>query len=332
MQSGSSASRKFIPKAVTVLTLSSASSAWGVGLPSSLGGPILVFGKIGQVGSALVRLLGSRAIPPSVEEVDFEKPRAVSSWLERYPARPVAVINAAAYTQVDQAEKEESRAFSINAESPALIASYCAKRDIPFVHYSTDYVYPGDGVEPWTEQSKTGPLSAYGRSKLAGDEAIAAAHGKFLNFRTSWVYDSMGQNFVNTMLKLGAERENLRVVSDQIGAPTYALHLAHATLRTLEAALLQARFPSGVYHACNSGETSWHGFAEEIFAQARKLGFPLKVKEVKSIPSSEYPTPARRPENSRLNCAEMRKVFGIELPNWKIGLKECLEAKGHSSQ
>ena len=291
---------------------------------------ILVLGTQGQVGTELAKILKAQGRPYAtlgLPELDFSRPETLIPLIQKTTekARLTAVINAAAYTAVDQAEKESVPAFKINAEAPGLLATWCAANGLPFVHYSTDYVYPGNGTRPWSEEDATGPLNVYGRSKLAGEDAVRAAGGSFLIFRTSWVYAAHGKNFVNTMLRLGAEREELQIVRDQVGAPTYAPHLAQATLTALAAAMATPVFPSGVYHACNAGETTWQTFAETIFAEARERGFPLKVKTVHGIPSADYPTPAIRPLNSRLNLLKLKNTFGIEMPAWQIGLRECLE-------
>ncbi|MCC7260562.1 MAG: dTDP-4-dehydrorhamnose reductase [Alphaproteobacteria bacterium] len=287
--------------------------------------PVLVTGITGQVGGALVAGLYERVVGVGREELNLSDPQNIYKTLESI--RPAAIINPAAYTLVDKAEEEEMLATAINADAPAEMARYCRDAGIPFVHYSTDYVFDGHGERPWKEEDATGPLGAYGRSKLAGEQKIAAIGGKYLIFRTSWVYDATGKNFVNTMLRFGAEREQMRVVSDQFGAPTYAPHLATATVEALENAVAMPAFPSGIYHLCNGGVTNWHAFAEAIFAEARVHGVALKVSAVEAIPSSAYPTPAKRPTNSRLNMDKLRTVLGITMPDWTEGLKECMEEK-----
>ncbi len=292
---------------------------------SSAHQPILVFGQGGQVGRALMARLGSFGICPSIEEADFLKPHTLPDVVRKY--NPLAIINAAAYTAVDKAEQEESIAHTINAEAPKVLAEFAANEDVPLLHYSTDYVYPGGGESQWLEDSPTGPLNLYGKTKLAGDEAIIAAGGEHLIFRTSWVFDEEGKNFINTMLRLGAERETLSVVADQIGAPTYAMDIARYSLLALSHAIEYDEFPSGIYHLCNKGETSWHGFAEAIFAKARALGVPLTVKEVAPILTSAYPTPAQRPLNSRLSLAKIEESFGFSIERWDDALERCLENK-----
>ena len=289
---------------------------------------IWVIGETGQIGNALVRLLGESAISPSAREIDLSLPDRVAGHFDRLEVQagsPVAVVNAAAYTQVDQAEGDESVAFKVNAEAPGEMARWCQRRAIPFLHYSTDYVYRGNGTSPWREDDPPDPLNAYGRTKLKGDQLVEASGARYLIFRTSWVYDARGRNFFNTILRLGQEREALRVVADQIGAPTYAPHLAHLTVAVLNQALRIERFPSGIYHAAHGGAVSWHGFAEAICAAAENKGLALKVNRVDPVPTAEYPTAARRPLNSRLDTTKLETVFGSRLPEWRRGLDECME-------
>ena len=283
----------------------------------------MVIGASGQVGRALVEILGDRAHPITRRDIDLADPSGIHAALDGLS--PSAVINAAAYTQVDRAESEEELARTVNAESPGILARWCSVRSVPFIHYSTDYVFDGSGEEPWKEDDPVGPLGAYGRTKLEGEGRVVDAGGRHLIFRTSWVYDSSGQNFLRTMLRLGAERETLAVVDDQHGAPTYARHLAEATVAALERATGSPEFPSGIYHLCNTGETTWCGFARSIFDEARRLGLPLKVESVSGIPTSAYPTPARRPHNSRLDTAKAARALGVSLPGWRAGLTHCIE-------
>lgn len=286
---------------------------------------IAVLGAGGQVGRALLSTLKERAIGLSRTEADLAEPGTVLKALERIA--PDAVINAAAYTQVDKAESETSLAQKVNAYASGKIAEWCAEKQIPLVYYSTDYVFDGVGEIPWEEIDPTAPLNTYGKTKLAGERAIEAVAGNYLIFRTSWVYDAEGGNFLNTMLRLGAERESLRIVADQHGAPTYAPHLAQATVKALDRAIGMEVFPRGIYHAANAGETTWYGFAQAIFAQAREEGMQLAIKTVEPIPSVAYPTPAVRPLNSRLNCQRLHNVFGVSLPQWEQGLAEAMEKK-----
>jgi dTDP-4-dehydrorhamnose reductase len=292
--------------------------------------PLLILGANGQIGSALIQLLGSQGVGITRNEVDCSNmdqfARELSLVLEKY--HPSAVINAAAYTQVDRAEQEQSLAFTVNAEAPTKAASMCAALSIPFIHYSTDYVFPGHGNQPWKEEDPTGPLNVYGKSKLEGERGVAAAGGQWLIFRTSWVYDHSGKNFLKTILRLAGERETLRIVSNQWGAPSYASHLAQATLQALKSAQRLGgsdAFPSGIYHLCNQGATSWYGFAEAIVQQARAQLIPLQVKTIEPILTSDYPTPAKRPLNSRLDLSKLKRSFDLTLPPWEVGLKECMK-------
>jgi len=286
--------------------------------------PLLVIGSTGQLARAL-KVLCPEAVFLARAQADLAFPQKVTEALEGYD--PCAVINAAAYTQVDNAEKEEALATTVNASSPAAMAIYCAGKHIPFVHFSTDYVFDGSGNAPWKEDDAPAPLNAYGRSKLAGEDAITHIGGRTLIFRTSWLYDAPGKNFLNTILRLATEREEMKIINDQFGAPTYAPHLAAAVLDILETAMMSKVFPSGVYHLCNKGETSWYGFACAIVEHARRLNMPLKVSQIHQIPASEYPLPAKRPHNSRLDCAKALSMFGVSLPAWRDGLKDCMELK-----
>lgn len=275
---------------------------------------ILVTGGTGQVGFELQRqlaLLGT-VLAPSRQELDLASPQAVAHWLEQH--RPGLIVNAAAYTAVDKAEEEPELARRLNAELPAQLAEYSAARGQWLVHYSSDYVYPGSGRAPWQEQDATGPLSVYGQTKLEGDQAVQQSGCKHLIFRTSWVYSARGHNFMKTMLRLGRERDALKVVSDQIGAPTPARLIAQVT-----ALALQCQLEPGVYHLSPRGETSWHGFACEIFNQAGAAGEGLAIcpDGVAAIPTAEYPTPAQRPLNSRLSLNKLENALGIQLPNWQ---------------
>ncbi|NDD91165.1 dTDP-4-dehydrorhamnose reductase [bacterium] len=293
---------------------------------------ILVTGATGQLGKAMVTLLGAhRCIAASRSVLPLDFPEALRTRLDYF--KPTAIINCGAYTQVDRAELPEEKIFvqAVNEESPRVLAQWCAKQNVPLVHFSTDYVFDGSGHHARGESEPTAPLNTYGETKLAGEQAVLTANAASLIFRTSWVYDANGKNFLNTMLRLGAEKEELRVVADQIGAPTYAPHLAVAALEALERALelnkKYGRFPSGVYHLCAQGETSWHGFAEKIFQGALRRGATLRVQKNIAIPSSEYPTPARRPLNSRLDCSRAKEILGACIPLWENGLDECLDLK-----
>ncbi len=294
---------------------------------------IAVLGAGGQVGRAYLALLAqdpaaTEILPVSRRDADLNQPKSCVDYLHAH--KPTTVINAAAFTQVDLAETETAAARRVNAESPGLIARWCAEQGVPLVHFSTDYVFPGTGTRPWAETDPIEPLSHYGQTKAEGEQLITQAGGQYLIFRTSWVYDAYGKNFLNTMLKLGRERETLRIVRDQVGAPTYAPNLARGSFDALKHALAgkafvtDSGFPSGIYHLVNTGETTWYDFAQAIFERARKSGMPLQVKTVEAILSSEFPTPARRPLNSRMNTDLASATFGVRLPSWQEGLTQCL--------
>jgi dTDP-4-dehydrorhamnose reductase len=234
-----------------------------------------------------------------------------------------AVINAAAYTAVDRAEEELELAHAVNAAAPGAMAEAATARGLPFLHVSTDYVFDGTPGRPWREDDPTGPLGAYGRSKLAGEQAVAAAGGPHVVLRTSWVFSAHGTNFVKTMLRVGAERDTLRVVDDQTGGPTAARAIAEALLAIAEA-FAAGRGRSGVFHFAGAPDISWAGFARAIFAlQAERTG--ARVPQVVPIPTADYPTPARRPLNSALDCTRIRAAYGIARPDWRAGLAAVLE-------
>jgi dTDP-4-dehydrorhamnose reductase len=289
-------------------------------------GATFILGTSGQVGRALRGLLDARGVRVVSERIDLSRPKLIRQQLDelwRYE-NPESVINAAAYTNVDRAESEPSLAWAINAESPRQLALWCNDRDVPLVHLSTDYVYDGSGSGRWTEASPTGPVNAYGRSKLEGDDAIASVNGRHLILRSSWLYDGEGKNFLRTILRLASERDELSVVSDQYGAPTYTPHLARAVLDALACAARGSRFPSGIYNLCAQGETTWHGFAVAAIEAVAGRGVPLRVGNVRAITSSEYSSPARRPLNSRLDTTKAERELGVSLPEWRKGLAECL--------
>lgn len=291
----------------------------------------LVFGGNGQVGQELLRALAplgavqaatrSGTLPDGrvCLKADFADANAVVDVLDT--VRPARVINAAAYTAVDKAESDVDAAQAANATTPGAIARWCAAHDVPLVHYSTDYVFDGSGARPYRSEDPTAPLGVYGVSKLAGEEAIRAAGGRHLIFRTAWVYAAHGQNFLRTMLRVGAERDVLRVVADQIGTPTPAALIAGVTAQVLQ----QDTDPTGTWHLTAAGETSWHGFAEAIFEGAVARGLIARAPTVEAITTADYPTPAKRPAYSRLDTASLQRDFGIELPQWRDALGEILD-------
>jgi len=291
---------------------------------------LLVLGGNGQVGQELLRALaplglvvattrtGKLADGSDCEIADFDAPESLPDLLDRL--RPSVVINAAAYTAVDKAEQEPEAAFRANAQAPAVIARWCAAHGVPMVHYSTDYVFNGQGTAAYVEDEATAPLGVYGRSKRDGEVAIRDAGGRHLIFRTAWVYASHGGNFLRTMLRVGAERDELRVVADQVGTPTPAALIADVTAQVLQ----HPGQLSGTWHLTASGQTSWHGFAEAIFAEAVAAGVLAKVPAVQAISSSEYPTPAKRPAWSVLDNRRLQQDFGIILPSWQDGLRRVV--------
>lgn len=280
----------------------------------------LVFGRSGQVATELQRQ--GRVLALGRGRVDLGVPDACAEAIRAIA--PDFVINAAAWTAVDAAEDQEADAHAINAVAPGVMARTCADLGIPFVHISTDYIFDGSGDAPWRETDSTSPLCAYGRSKLAGEQAVCAAGGAYLVLRTSWVFSAHGQNFVKTMLRLGETRDHLTVVADQVGGPTPAADIAATLLRLAE--MLRGGAQGGTYHYAGAPATSWAGFARAIFAAA---GLDVTVKD---IPSSDYPTPARRPLNSRLDGAALKADFGIDPPDWPAGLAGVLAELGVSTR
>jgi len=278
---------------------------------------ILVIGKTGQVAQELAKLPDTVCI--SRDEADLTVPEHCSSAIHAHVPR--AVINAAAYTAVDKAEQEEASATLINADAPGVMARACASLKIPFVQISTDYVFSGGGTAPWRPDDPTGPLGAYGRSKLAGEQKVRAAGGVHAILRTSWVVSAHGNNFVKTMLRLGAERDALNIVSDQIGGPTAARDIATACHLMAEQLAVSPE-KTGTYHFSGAPDCSWADFARVIFDQANL------ACNVTDIPSSAYPTPAARPLNSRMDCSTTDSTFGIKRPDWRNSLTEILTDLG----
>lgn len=297
---------------------------------------ILLFGRTGQVGWELQRslsvlgpvvALGSDAAHnPQNLCGDFTNPDGLAQTVQ--VVQPDVIVNAAAHTAVDKAQSEPELARQINAFAPAALAQAAIKTGAWLVHYSTDYVFDGSGTQPWCEGDATGPLSVYGQTKLEGEQAVATCPHHLI-FRTSWVYAARGGNFAKTMLRLARERSSLSVIADQVGAPTSAELLADVTAHAIRTVMAgpQGAQCAGLYHCVAGGETSWHGYASWVFAQARALGWTLKVApdDVAAIPTSSYPTPARRPLNSRLNTAKLQTTFGLTLPPWQHGVQRMLQ-------
>lgn len=279
---------------------------------------VLVFGKTGQVARALVAAappLGVGITALARDQADLSDPGACAAAIMGTDAD--AVINAAAWTAVDAAEDNEVAAHVINADAPGAMARACAKKGLPFIHISTDYVFDGTEGAAWTPDDPTGPLGAYGRTKLAGEQAVMAAQGVHVILRTAWVFDGSGKNFVTTMLRLSETRDALDIVGDQIGGPTPAAAIADACL-SIAKTLVAGRGASGIYHFSGAPDVSWADFARAIFAVA---GRDIAVTD---ISTADYPTPARRPANSRLDCSDLEVVFGIERPDWHTALVKML--------
>lgn len=282
---------------------------------------VLVFGQTGQVARELARRCpaGVSARFLGRDQADLMHPAACAAAI----ADCDVVINAAAWTAVDRAETEEAAATVVNGAAPTAMAQRCAALGLPFLHVSTDYVFDGSGNTPFRPDHPTAPLGAYGRSKLAGEQGVLAAGGRALILRTSWVVSAHGTNFVKTMLRLGRERDSLSVVADQIGGPTPAAAIADA-LFTAAIAMTQGA-PGGIHHFAGAPDTSWAGFARQIMARA---GLACQITD---IPSSAYPTPARRPLNSRLDCTGFTAAFGLPRPDWRAGLDDILQELSHAA-
>jgi dTDP-4-dehydrorhamnose reductase len=286
---------------------------------------ILLTGGRGQVGWELARTLSTLGEVTALDsgEMNLADPDAIRRVVGE--VRPRVIVNPAAYTAVDKAESEPDLARAVNATAPGILAEEAEKLGALLVHYSTDYIFDGSGDTPWLEDDAIGPLNVYGATKLEGENAIRETCRRHMIFRTSWVYGLRGANFLLTMRRLMRERPELKIVADQVGAPTWCRGLAEATAQVLAQVGSPARGadkpePWGVYHMTNGGETSWHGFASAI----QELDRPEAPARLLPIPSSDYPTPAKRPLNSRLDCGKLARVFGIRLPDWRDGLKLCM--------
>ena len=287
---------------------------------------ILLLGKNGQVGWELQRSLAPLGEVLALDRNstshcgDLANLEGLAETVRVF--RPQVVVNAAAYTAVDKAEADQTTAHVVNAMAPEVLSRACAAIDALLVHYSTDYVFDGSGQTPWIETDATGPLNVYGRSKLAGEQGIAKQGARHVIFRTSWVYGTEGGNFAKTMLRLAQEREKMAVINDQFGAPTGAALLADITALSLQ----QSQALSGIYHLAAAGETTWHAYAEYVLQTAKqfKPDIEYKVKEVTAVPTSEFPTPAQRPLNSRLNCSKLQQALQCQLPDWQKGVDTML--------
>ena len=290
---------------------------------------ILLTGGTGQVGWELARTLLplGEVIAVNRAQADLADLNSIRTIIQQ--TQPDVIVNPAAYTAVDKAETEQAQAFLINAESPGAMAEEAKKIGALLVHYSTDYVFDGSKTSPYSENDTTNPMNVYGDSKLAGEQAMQATGGDYLILRTSWVYTNRGSNFLKTILRLAAERDELKIVADQIGSPTWARLIAEATAHIVRQSLEERRngaFNSNLYHLTSAGETSWHGFAEKIveIASERKQ-IALKAKSIKPIPSSDYPVPAKRPANSRLLTQRLEQQFGLTMPSWDNALSLCMQ-------
>ena len=291
---------------------------------------ILLIGANGQVGYELWRSLQyiGEVIPtttvgaeingmPTIS-LDLSKPEDIEKKITA--VQPNLICNAAAYTAVDDAENDKQAAFTINAGAPAILAKFSVINDAKLIHYSTDYVFSGKASTPWKEEATTNPQGVYAESKLAGEQAIVDSGCEHLIFRTAWVFSDRGQNFLQAMLRLGRENDELNIVNDQIGSPTWASSIAMAT-----ALCLQNSDANGIYHMTSSGKTSWCGFARRIFSQTEKLGLIPLIPKINGIPTTQYPTPAARPAYSVLDCKKLKSTFNITMPNWQTALQLCIQ-------
>jgi dTDP-4-dehydrorhamnose reductase len=286
---------------------------------------ILVTGRDGQVGWELARSMAAlgEVTATSREEMDLTSDDSIRALVRR--VRPHLIVNAAAYTAVDKAESEPELAWRINAEAVATLAAEARTVGAAVIHYSTDYVFDGTKTASYIESDATNPLNVYGRTKLAGEQALAASGIQTLVLRTSWVYGARGKNFLLTILKLAAERPELRIVADQHGAPTAAQEIATATVTIAKSWInLGATKQSGIYHLTASGETTWHGFAAEAIRLRAQATPGKNFANLLLIPTSEYPAPAARPKNSRLDCSKLKRDFAVHLPDWKISLAKIM--------
>jgi len=285
----------------------------------------LLFGADGQVGWELQRAFAPFGEVKSLTQADVDLTDADALRAAVREAKPRVILNAAAYTAVDKAEGEPEVARVVNAVAPAIMAEEAKALGAWLVHYSTDYVFDGSKAGAYSEADQANPLSVYGRTKWQGEQAIAASGARHLTLRTSWVFGPHGGNFLKTMLRLAKEREHLSVVADQIGAPTSAELLADATAHAVRVAL-RGDIDSGLYHLAAAGETSWHDYARFVVAEARRLGANLKLSDerIKAIPTEQYPLPAPRPKNSRLDCERIRHTLDLDLPDWRWHVRRTL--------
>jgi dTDP-4-dehydrorhamnose reductase len=296
---------------------------------------ILITGSTGQVGWECARALtaAGEVYAPQRDALDLAQTDSIRRAVRSF--QPHWIVNSAAYTAVDKAESEPELAFAINRDAVAVIAEEAKQLGAVVVHYSTDYVFDGSKQAPYGEEDAASPVSVYGKSKLAGEQELAASAIPYFNFRTSWVYGPRGKNFLLTILKLSQERSELRIVNDQHGAPTWSYDLAALTAQVIRQVQKKAGTAGctpaeaamadrGTYHACNSGETTWHGFASEALRLLQQRQPEVRLATLTPIPTAEYPTPARRPGNSRLDCSKLRRQLGIVMPEWKESLQKAI--------
>ena len=287
---------------------------------------ILLTGGTGQVGAALLQTLAGlgEIYAPGRNELDLATPDSIRRAIRDF--KPAWIVNPAAYTAVDKAESEPEAARAINATAPGILGEEAARIGAAVLHFSTDYVFDGTKPTPWVETDATGPLNVYGATKLAGEQALAASGAPCAIFRTSWVYGATGKNFLLTILRLARERENLRVVGDQHGAPTWSNDLALLAAHTIRRAGVPNGLTelSGIYHASSTGETTWAGFASAAVNHLRAVEPSAKLAAIESITTAEYPTPAKRPHNSRLNCSKMTHTLGYTMPDWRESLDRVM--------
>lgn len=283
---------------------------------------ILLIGQTGQVARSLAERADAsdQLVTQGRPGLDITDAGSIRHAFDTFS--PNLVINASAYTAVDEAEADEAAAFAVNRDGPALLCEACQTAGIPLIHFSTDYVFDGSKKNPYTEEDKPSPLGVYGRSKLAGEQAVAAGCDDHVILRTAWIYGPFGKNFLKTMLRVAREREELTIVDDQWGSPTSSLDIADATLAICNR-WLSGLGRAGIFHMVGSGYTTWHGFAREIFRSSEEAGGPTAIAQ--PIASSDYPTPAQRPANSRLDCTRLKSTYEIELPDWRKSTVECVK-------
>ncbi len=282
---------------------------------------ILVTGGTGQVATELVARGGADMVRVGRPEFDFDQPDTITATFDR--VRPSLVVNAAAWTAVDAAEREPEAAYRANRDGPAALARLCARDGVPLIHISTDYVFDGSKDGSYTEEDETGPTGVYGASKLAGERLVLDSGARAAVLRTAWVYNATGKNFVRTMLNVAQKTDTMRVVADQHGCPTNAGDLADAILGVAARMATWDSAYAGVFHVAGTGSTSWHGFAKAIFAEAARHGRPEPT--VNAITTADYPTPAKRPANSRLDCRKVGRVFGVQMPAWQPSLARTVD-------